>query len=207
MTSILCAPVEGGLRDETAQCLAAVPAAEIVWLERGDRYAYWAVIRERWQAAEDLLIIEQDMVFTPAMVDAVITCPQDWCCHGYLISTTRTTGCLGFTKFSAEVQRLLKPEILESAMRQCTLCHGEYWHLDFHITETARVAGFWAHDHGDITHLHEYQPAAKLMEVGDRTSAEFRRDITGYLKSQGWQGPGAHPGHDHVPGCACVWAD
>ena len=57
---VFCAPVD--LHSKTRECLERfAPDAEIVWLERGDRFAYWREIKKRWKGEEDLLIIEQDM--------------------------------------------------------------------------------------------------------------------------------------------------
>lgn len=202
MTSkVLCCYAQ--LSPETAACLALIPEAELVPLG-SNPLSYWHQFRQRWDGDHDLIIIEQDMTFTPDQVNSLRECDQPWCVFGYAIGTNRFTSSLGFTKLSAELRRTLK-----GLLEVCDMCQGEWWHLDIHLARLFSNAGYTPHDHGTVGHLHKYDDDASEHEfqMDDRTRDEMKRQVSDLMKSRGWKGPSEYNGHDHTSDCDCVWTD
>ena len=54
-----------------------------------DRYAYWQAVAQVWQSPEAFVNVEWDMEFSPALVDALLACPQPLCTHAYQMHNAR----------------------------------------------------------------------------------------------------------------------
>ena len=59
---ILCAYIEGMLRDETEAALSAFPETRFHMLDSRDPFAHGRLLAEYWRDAEDFLIVEQDIL-------------------------------------------------------------------------------------------------------------------------------------------------
>ena len=158
------------------------PQAEIAGV-RGEDTAYWREIRSRWAGERDLVIIEQDIGIGEGTVASLEGCGEDWCCYAYPVFARgiRLTMGLGCTKISAALQRKVPPEVVEQAFAACDGCEGRgcWWHLDRHVSECLRQAGFAPHVHGDVTHHHAYDLRSYLwppLYAGDRSAAEVFGD-------------------------------
>jgi hypothetical protein len=197
VTVILCAPVT--LHPATRACLERDGIAP-VWLQRGDKHAYWHAIRERWTGEDDLIIIEQDMEWTAAQLAGLKSCDFNWCTYQYDCFSTdeyrvkKVFWCLGFTRISAFAQRQRPAGTVEAKYRACREnCGGAWYHLDWHIAEAMKgehcgcCQKVAPHVHGEVIHHHDYQPAPELKpsEVDRVDPAE----LTAILRARGWQHP------------------
>ena len=72
-----------GLYPSAARALARyAPGAELVDVS-GDDYGYWKQIRRRWTGQADLILVEQDVEITAAVLPAFDACPGLWCTFRY----------------------------------------------------------------------------------------------------------------------------
>lgn len=137
---------------------ANVPGVELADVG-GDDFAYWREIRARWDGTDGLLVVEHDMQPEPGMAESLEACPEPWCLYSY-----QAFGCkvldrsLGFTRFSAALQRAVSLDLAEARWAHCGSCEGRgcWWHLDIVLAEALEEAGFTPHVHGEIRHLHDY---------------------------------------------------
>jgi hypothetical protein len=145
-------------RDALRAVREHVPGVELADVG-GNDFAYWREIRARWQGAEDLLVVEHDIEPGPGMAAALEYCPEPWCLYSY-----EAFGCklldrsLGFTRFSAGLQRAVNLDLAEERWAHCGACHGRgcWWHLDIILADILEAAGFSRHVHGTVRHLHDY---------------------------------------------------
>jgi hypothetical protein len=71
--------IPSALRAETVIALRQQGAdVELVDVS-GDVTSYWQLLRDLWQAQEDFLVVEHDIVVPPWTVAALETCPRAWC--------------------------------------------------------------------------------------------------------------------------------
>lgn len=100
---VVC-PHAGEPHPDTIATLAAWGGSvELVDIS-GSPYAYGQLLRELWAAGEDFLIVEQDIVASPAAFAEMITCPNPYCAAPYPWSTTLGPA-LGFTRFRSLLLR------------------------------------------------------------------------------------------------------
>lgn len=168
---IICGYADDGLRPETrASILRYAPDTEFLDFT-GDDFAYWKAIKERWTGKEGLVVIEQDMVITEEIISSFRSCDKDWCSFGYTAAPHhgRVTACLGCTKFSAALQRELDLSTVNNGV------DISWPEIDVNLAVALELHKFRPHDHGEVTHLHEYMPVmvAGLSEPGEFTSNEF----------------------------------
>ena len=91
---------------------------------------------------------------------------------------TRGLGC---TKLSAALQAAVPASAVEEHFAACEGCDGKgLWnHLDRHVSECLKNAGFAPHVHGEVTHHHAYDVRSFLWpppSMGDRTAEEVFGD-------------------------------
>lgn len=153
---ILCCTA-ARFRQETRESLARyAPDAEVIDVS-GDHNAYWFTVRDRWNGQDSLLIIEQDIEFTPYEIVSVRDCPQDWCVFGYhhvtdnpALDGTILDNGIGFTRFSAEMMKKVPVDQIP--------CNAEgtvHWtNLDARLLCAGFRYGFRPHVHGRVEHHH-----------------------------------------------------
>ena len=166
--------VQGGLARETFNALfryASVDCLELV--ETGyDTSAYWWELRRRWNGAEDLLIIEQDVVIDSEVIPSFNVCDDPWCCFQYLGPPGMDFDgsgngrilrkSLGCTRFSAALQQEIPASMISDK---------EYfvWHLlDCRVARLLELHGHRPHVHGRVKHVHNYDYDPDFVER-DRT--------------------------------------
>lgn len=209
--NILCGYANDGLRPQTRETLEQVPGVQLVDLS-GDMFAYWREVRARWQGEEDLITVEQDISFTREQLDSLAACDQDWCSCGYQLfgdGGPRWTYGLGFTRFSAALQRRFPAELIEECASRCYMCKGTspWQHIDMHILWTVKGKCVWKlggsadlppvipdmsfsggddtlepHDHGDVGHLHVYSLLQYRMEL---PPPEFEGILRDFMEEHG----------------------
>jgi hypothetical protein len=202
VTRILCAPVD--MHPLAAAALARyAPGAEIVPISRLDGAAYWREISQRWDAADDLLIIEQDIEVTAGTISALTGCAEPWCVFAYksqgwdsdgLPYWKTVTYSLGCTKFSCQIQRHVEVPAIQAALDDCPEnCHGRWYHLDCHIGQQLHEAGYQPHVHGMVKHHHDYRPADPAPPLSEtiRISGDIE-EIRIALQRLGWKAEGLH---------------
>jgi hypothetical protein len=180
MSVLLC---HANLHPETEKSVRAhAPQAELVDVT-GDDFGYWREIRARWQGAEDLVLIEQDIEICPGGVQEMLACDRPWCCYAYTIFRTRQRlrYGLGFTKFSAAAQRAVTARQIAEGFALCTQCQGRgcWYHLDGRIAELMRKEGLKPHVHGDVKHHHDYDSEPVAVPVAGRPIERHDPDLDG----------------------------
>jgi hypothetical protein len=135
----------------TTESLAAhAPNAKMVYVGDSDT-AYYEVVRAHWTGTSDLVIIEQDIEITAAVLPTFSMCSEPWCSFSYQLreagkSVLMKDG-LGCVKFSAELQQSV-------SFNQVQGDHHWAW-LDSRLCDAIRDAGFSVHVHdGELRHLH-----------------------------------------------------
>jgi hypothetical protein len=133
------------------------PQAEIVSVAAGDSYAYWQAVATRWDATDDLLIVEHDITIHAKVLPQLAGCVDSWCVFPYR-HPLRLDGwlesALGCTRFSADFQdAVTPPDIMYlpywSALYGQPCCKKRpcWRHLDTRIREAAERLGFHPHIH------------------------------------------------------------
>jgi hypothetical protein len=150
---ILCCPANN-YRQETADSLSRyAPNAEIVNVV-GDQNNYWTAIRERWNASDDLLVIEQDIAFTAIELEEIDSCPEPWCVFGYLHYRDKPESYLerglGFTRFRKELMAKVPVNEIPCTKTGSII----WWHVDSRIYHTSWRYGYRPHNHGTVEHFH-----------------------------------------------------
>lgn len=114
-----------------ALAAAGIMHPRFVELPKWDSYSQ--LLKELWAEEETFVLVEQDIIIRPGVVEELIDCPEPWC--GFLndvgLGIWPTLGC---TKFDATYQRRF-PELLERAarVRVANLRAGHWRHMDVAI--------------------------------------------------------------------------
>lgn len=149
--------------DEQLPCLAELPA--------GDDTAYWQLLADYWPETDpvqhdpyeapdvpDLVIVEQDIVPAPGVVEAMLGCDRPWCVSPYPIAHGRLLDeGLGCTKLGVQL-KVQHPDLMERVGRiDDDGMPARDWHrLDTRIAHVLRELGYAPHRHGPSEHLHDY---------------------------------------------------
>lgn len=175
--TILVPYVEGMLHERTRAWWAEPRSheeqrPELADLPVSDDTAYWRLLAAYWRVTEpiqhdlyeapttpDLVVVEQDIVPAPGVVERMLACPRPWCASPYPISGGHLldTG-LGCTKFAAR----LKSRHLDFMDRVGLIdddgLPAKNWRrLDVRIARTLRELGYRPHRHARSEHLHDYR--------------------------------------------------
>jgi hypothetical protein len=125
----------------------------------GSDDAYFRLLAEEWHMDGDLLIVEQDMVPAPGVVEEMLACRWPWCASPFEVANRQEiTDGLGCTKFSAML-KALRPQLMRTVGEICDdgLPAKNWRRLDTRISRTLRAAGHRPHLHAVSTHLHDYR--------------------------------------------------
>jgi hypothetical protein len=160
LVDIYCPYVEGMLSPVTAMCLSDLIGwrPTLVRMRAGKPYDYPEAFSRWWERGHTFLVVEHDMVFSEARVNAMGACLAPWCVQAYpCFGVTVTTG-LGFTRFSERLIRSI-PDLpariaMSGAMRPE---RTEWWQLDQEVARVLTAYGHSPHVHpGQVGHLHDY---------------------------------------------------
>lgn len=147
------------LLHERTRAWAQEHGAELVGLVPVDDAHYWRWLANEWSTSGDTVIVEQDIVPAPGVVDDMLTCPQSWCASPYLIAGDRMLAeGLGCTKFSARL-KVEHPDLLERVgLIEDDLQPARSWRrLDTRIARVLTGHGYMPHEHAVSEHLHDYR--------------------------------------------------
>jgi hypothetical protein len=115
----------------------------------GDPTNYWREIAQRWDGADDLVLIEQDNEITAKVLPSFAACDLDWCTYEYDGLFGKLRQSLGCTKFSAALQRRFPPDVIAGP--------GMVWFLiDPRIGKLFGLHNLSCHVHGSVKHYHDY---------------------------------------------------
>jgi len=162
---IVCPFTPDGIREATVDALAALERPVDYWDVSVDVEAYWRLLCGLWAAAEDFLIVEHDMVPTPAAVDEMDACPQPWCTNPYAANEygTLIEVAFGFTRFRRRIM-LAEPDAMEATVDVPVMVNGHMWParhwngLDCRFDNVLGGRRIWRqHAHLEVVdHLHVY---------------------------------------------------
>lgn len=149
--------VIGGLRPETDRAVREHGGPfHLYLLPVEDRTAYARAFQGWWQIPADIMIVEQDIVPAPGMIDDMFRCPEPWCVRPYHIGDGRFAIGLGMCKFSYVLTRTFR-SAGELAARDGRTS-GPYldWvTLNESVERRLRRWGVIAHMHRpEVEHLH-----------------------------------------------------
>lgn len=155
--------VRGMLREETEEWYGDHPEARLWSIDPADRTGYWQMINHVWKhdRFDDLLIVEQDMLPAPGVVEEMQACSHMWCvspyqCSSQTLDVPLLTEGLGCTKFAALMKRT-HPHmpLVVSCMADHGLPAKDWRRLDVRIAQVLRGFNFTPHvQHERSTHLH-----------------------------------------------------
>lgn len=144
------------LRPETA-IWARHYGATLVELPKDDHEAYWRLLAHHWRQPGDLVVVEQDIVPAPGVVDEMLTCNSLWCASPYWVTGRWLSDGLGCTRFSAGLKSAV-PDLLERVGYDTGPdAPAKHWCLlDWRTSRLLRSLGHEPHEHERSTHLHTY---------------------------------------------------
>ena len=145
---ILIPHTPGGLRDET---LAAVERAGLPFRAvelAPDDEAYWRFWRSLWDAAEDVTVVEQDIVPHDRVFDEFAACPEPWCAHAYEYSIVGLYAGTGCVRFRHELLAATPGLMDRVALMSDHLHPPKHWcRLDAWMQHQLFLAGYQQHRH------------------------------------------------------------
>lgn len=153
-------PFVPGMLNERTQAWAEACGVPSWELDPDDDTAYWWLLAEHWlMGHHDLVVVEQDIVPAPGVVERMLACPRPWCSSPYPISGgyLLDTG-LGCTKFAARL-KTRHPDFMDrvGSIDDDGLPARNWRRLDVRIARTLRDLGYRPHRHARSEHLHDYQ--------------------------------------------------
>jgi hypothetical protein len=125
--------------------------------------AYWRFLADDWDIGRrfntDTVIVEQDIVPAPGVVERMLACRRPWCASPYVIGAgTVLADGLGCTKFAARL-KTRHPDLMEQVGRidDDGLPAKNWRRLDTRISRLLRQLGYRPHVHARSEHLHDYR--------------------------------------------------
>lgn len=125
-------------------------------LDPTDDYAYARVLMDWWERHQDLVVIEQDIVPAPGMIDALLACAEAWCGYPYHVGEGRYTYGLGLCKIAATVMAR-HPALGMLAMRdhRGRICAQPWPAVNEALERQMTRCGYTMHHHEGVpVHLH-----------------------------------------------------
>ena len=137
------------LRPETRDALTATGHSWTPVDVSGSDTRYWRLICDLWEAGEEFIVVEHDIVVRPDTLSELEACPSEWCAFGapYFVGTHVGMGCV---KFSASLIARAPMAAWNAGQRSTDANHppGHYCTLD-HWLQWVELPK-WA-----IRHVHE----------------------------------------------------
>lgn len=155
---------------------ADIGAPGVFWLKvdvSGSQYDYWDLLVRLFRRGLPFVLVEQDMMPTPAQLEELWSCQEPWCGISYevwqgdVVQFYGDLGALGCVKFDL-------PSLAEDL---ATLGPVTWSRLDGMVYGAARAKGLRPHVHpGQVVHLHDYgqpAPAVPVAANGCCTMADY----------------------------------
>ncbi|MHB1488254.1 MAG: hypothetical protein ACYCZM_11980 [Acidimicrobiales bacterium] len=149
--------VRGMLRQETWLALKDC-GYDVEWasMDPNDDGHYAFLIEGLWQDGEDFCVVEQDVVPTQTMLEALEQCPYPWCSHCYADPDYPRTAMLGLARFCSE----LLDRRTEIGLTVLRTDRTRTEHVGWRSLNETLVHHLEAHDEPwhrhlpDVTHIH-----------------------------------------------------
>lgn len=149
------------LRDETVEALRAhmrdSDTVEFVDVS-GHDLQLWETWQWAWQAREDVIWVEHDIVIGPDTIPGFEACQDEWCAHGYEYAHFGVYAGTGCVRFRASLMRAF-PDLWDQVGR----CAGRK-HPPKHWCSLDAFSKVILSQQGYRQHLHE--PAVAHLGVG-----------------------------------------
>lgn len=161
-TEIIVPFVPGMLHSETQQW-AFEHHAKLCQLDPYDEGAYWCLLAREWMQPGHLIIVEQDVVPAPGVIDRMINCRRPWCTSPYPIGIWQSMlECgLGCVKIAARVKERFPELMLVLGEKGNDGLPPKNWRrLDTRLANmlTDETIGYKPHAHKPYAkHLHDYR--------------------------------------------------
>lgn len=157
---------------------------DVEWVEtpgpdtgEGATDVYARELEKRWTGEEDLIVVEQDKEIFASTLPELLACGAPWCaCTYWLFPVPHTALCIGgfgVTKFSAQVQRMVKVSDFEGESQKG---------IDRRFLEVLKPMGIGCCLHSMVTHHHVYEPRPAAL-----------RNYVSSLRAQGVLPPAMYP--------------
>ena len=117
--------------------------------------AYFDLLAELWEAAEDFCIVEHDIQVSGDTIDEFERCPQLWCCAPYPYQGDQLYQGLGCMRFRRELM-LAEPDLLRVVGERSWADHPlKHWCImDAGIQRSLWPLGHQPHPHSPVGHEH-----------------------------------------------------
>jgi hypothetical protein len=207
--TILMCPVIGQSHPVTLHCLQQYAYGNYVleWLNPDNaaemKYGMRNAISRYWTGERDLIHIDHDMLFTWDNLRDFANCDSAYCTCPYWSFGELITAPLGFTKFSAELQRMMPIDEVFVSADMCEDrkvfgefiqgCYGDWWGFEHHMARALRrfvpepcVHNQVLNDHSmyGLKKKHQDHPALRA----DLATDAGREELRAFLKAEGWSG-------------------
>ena len=103
-------------------------------------FDYWQLLDVLWHRGESFVLIEHDIVVTPAVIGSLARCREPWCAFPYLQLPGNPVTGLGCTKFSARLLHAIDPFAKGPT-------HVIWQNVDYELCSRLRAAGYENHVH------------------------------------------------------------
>ncbi len=123
---------------------------------------YWGLLSDLWARAEGVILVEHDIIASPAAITELVECDRDWCCCAYPYGRGTIVG-LGCTKFTQAIMQRV-PDALVRAGRVTDRTHpvpGHWCRLDASLQRALVDSGERMHfeGHSTVGHLNTSRSA------------------------------------------------
>lgn len=149
---------------ETREALRPHPV-DFVYME--DDQAYFRLLAHLWEAAEDVVIVEHDIVPWHGSLDEMIACPEQWCAFSYTLLEIVHSG-LGCCKFAGSLMRA-HPSLVADTLSEDSQVHprGHWCNLDDRIRRQCHERRITQHVHGpSVGHTKPDRTGHGCIEAG-----------------------------------------
>jgi hypothetical protein len=202
--TILCCPVKGSYHPVTMKCLKEYGRESVV-LEELDpdwpedlKYGMRNAIAQYWTGEKDLIHVDHDMVFIWDNLRDMVNCDSLWCSCPYLAFGQQINAPLGFTKFSAELQRKVDMDKVFYEHDNCVTtdtmigCYGDWWGFEWHLVGAISALRLFPCTHLNVLNDHSLwglkAPKGEAVMTIDWHTAEGRAKLASYLREErGWK--------------------
>ena len=123
-------------------------------LDDDDVEAYWRLLSDLWEAGDDFVLVEQDIIVREDTLESFDDCPHPWCAAGYRYLGSASYMGIGCVRFRAALLRR-HPEMMDRVANRSYPNHGpKHWcTLDAAMQTELQGAREHVHGHGTVGHL------------------------------------------------------
>jgi hypothetical protein len=156
-TTILLPYVPGMLNPKTAEW-ASMYNVTYAELNPNDDEAYFRLLAEHWRQPGNLVVVEQDILPRPGVVEQLAYCRYAWCCSAYAVAQGSMLNVgLGLASFSARMKRHWPGLMDRVGYIDDDGAPVKTWRrLDTRVSRVLHELGYRPHVHGTADHLHDY---------------------------------------------------